>query len=527
MGAAVGTVLSLACAQTAWELVQEAASDTGSDYWYSNGNLSMEQIQVFSQQISAAVFMAVGAAVFLLSLLSCVLFTTVVMHKKSGRSVRIGRREGRFHILVGGAAKMAGLSVLRGQWRTWIPVLVSGVCVFLLLQLPFTAKGYEERLEDLNQNTQLRGYFTDINGQGIDGLTVDATLIRDLAQSGHFSELYVAKEYHYSYIGKKVNGEVEEVEGALQMTNSSFGQETLEGTLKNLPSIVCTNHLESCPEFFYTSGTETEFLDGYDETFLAEESAQQLSCMVSTDFLESQGLVLGDEIRIMVLVEFSGGSKTQFVDLVIVGSFEKAGQDENIYAPLSVCCSPALLFGKEEGSLDYLTMNSVSFPIGGGRQLMEIKQYLRAQGYSQVNQVRTIRSFILLEDQNFLATRESMEQKISLMDQVFPVLYGLTLALAVICSYILVKMKRTEITVMRLQGTPRRICFLTVLLEQLALLLAGAAAGTAVWSLGNSVMTAEWLLFPTAFVLCWIAGTVVSALVMMRGNIRAAEPGEK
>ena len=61
---------------------------------------------------------------------------------------------------------------------------------------------------------------------------------------------------------------------------------------------------------------------------------------------------------------------------------------------------------------------------------MEIKQYLRAQGYSQVNQVRTIRSFILLEDQNFLATRESMEQKISLMDQVFPVLYGLTLALA-------------------------------------------------------------------------------------------------
>ena len=158
---------------------------------------------------------------------------------------------------------------------------------------------------------------------------------------------------------------------------------------------------------------------------------------------------------------------------------------------------------------------------------MEIKQYLRAQGYSQVNQVRTIRSFILLEDQNFLATRESMEQKISLMDQVFPVLYGLTLALAVICSYILVKMRRTEITVMRLQGTPRRICFLTVLLEQLALLLAGAAAGTAVWSLGNSVMTDEWLLFPTAFVLCWIAGTVVSALVMMRGNIRAAEPGEK
>ena len=75
LGAAVGAVLSLACAQTAWELVQEAASDTGSDYWYSNGNLSMEQIQVFSQQISAAVFMAVGAAVFLLSLLSCVLFT--------------------------------------------------------------------------------------------------------------------------------------------------------------------------------------------------------------------------------------------------------------------------------------------------------------------------------------------------------------------------------------------------------------------------------------------------------------------
>ena len=75
LGAAVGTVLSLACAQTAWELVQEAASDTGSDYWYSNGNLFHgADSSVFPADFSRCVHGRGRGCLFALSSFLCLVY---------------------------------------------------------------------------------------------------------------------------------------------------------------------------------------------------------------------------------------------------------------------------------------------------------------------------------------------------------------------------------------------------------------------------------------------------------------------
>jgi hypothetical protein len=421
----------------------------------------------------------------------------------------------------GGAAKYAWLSVRRGYFRSFIPFAVSMCAVILLAQLTYTAQLYESKLDVLNENTAIKGHFTDVSGKQIDGLTVFGYIVHDLYRSGMVSEVSMSKRESYLYFGD-LGPYVSENEYGSVITipsPSSFAYETYLNRLKQEPGIISTNDLSSVPEFYYSSNITTQFLDGYDASFLAGEMTSLPSCMVSTHFMEKHGVKLGDTITVAV----TSGRGYKICDLYVAGSYVKAGKEDNIYCqlgyyiPLDNISSPEFMAAKPRS----YTFDCVSFTLNDTGNLTAFKEYLSKAGYSEVNTLRKIRCFPVLEDHNFLTTQSSMIQRIWYIDHTFPVIYVAVELLAGLIPFILVRLRKREVAIMRSLGASYRTSFFSMFLEQAILCLAGSAAGIAVWLAANGTPSRLGTMLVVTFMICWLAGTAVSLWNMMVSAVRA------
>ena len=547
----VGAVIGFKLHDRILQLVAEAANSQNLiDNRYSNGNLSITRVLEFAPQFHITFFMKFGLVVFAVALLSCLVFLSIAfkVNQMKRRKNTGPQKEGKTSKLRGGGRKYAILSILRGGTRTAVVPLLAVTVVFFLGQLATNSTDYHNQLEEIYDNTMISGRFTDIHGKQIGGQVIDASQAVSLYRSGAIDKLSVTLDFQVIYTETVIhpNGTEEVVEAPIELKETrsvavGMGLQTINGLFIKL---MWTNDFRTVPELFYLDNVEVSFLDGYDESFLTipPGSPELNECIVSNNLLEELGINLGDAIRVAPLSSAFGTESwpaevRNHIDLTIVGSYEQQGIGEMAYLPLPLLLDTTLnrenmdessVFTsdaddsptqEQDTSLAGVTFNSATFQLTDSRKLSDLKDFLSEVGFSQVNDISRLRTFIVIDDAIFNNAVAGVKQQIRYTNTLYPFLYVLVGVIAFVVSYLLVVSRRMELAILRGLGATSLTTFLSFFMEQSFLCLLGVGIGLGAWGLlkGGFIPFHLWLVL--GFVGCYFIGSGISIAIMNQRNL--------
>ena len=489
-----------------------------SDTAYSNGSLTIVKEMVFDVNIAYTFFMIVALAVISAAIACSVGFTLSTFKQKTKKPKKKKKmKAGHTFAFAGRSMKYAVISVLRGGMRTLIVPLLSLAVVLFFFQLSNTAQNYEGRLNQIKQDTQITGLFTDIKGQKANNVVAEAYQINELINSGYIEDLYLSKADYMDYVGRSVVDGVEiELEVYEIPSITAYAYETWIDYLKRGPRLIYTNSIKNSPQFFFSSDVKMEFLEGYDESILGEPIDGIPCIVIPATLMEEKEIQLGDTIRLFSLTRLNENLWPEW-DFLVVGWYEREGLKDNIYCQLETYMDLELLNEETEGvnpALYDYTFDSVSFTVKDAARLDEFKAYLKDYGFSSGSEIRTYRTFIVLDDKKFISTVDTLNQQIRYINVLYPILYVLTGIIALVVSYLLAVSRRKEFAIMLGLGAPKRVTFTTFFAEQLFLCLIGTIVGAAAgWLIYSSVAQTQ-IVLTAGFVLCYMAGCLISISIM-------------
>lgn len=331
-GAALGAVLEKATLKLMANFIGRYQA---ADLRYSISQISITKNLTFAPNTPFWLYLLAAAAMVLLTLGACALFTQIALHKqpkKKKRKTRAPKRMAKSSHL-SGRWKYAVLCVRRGGLRTAAVLLLSAIVAMFLAQLASTANVYRDQLAEISANTRIRAYATDVGGLNMDNLLVYDDALESLYQTGLVSEIGVTEgEMHYRFQGvrRDVQGNEYEVP-SVSIPSSNFAFETFQYQMSLEPKLVTTNSLQDAPEFYY-SPPEVTWLDGYDEGCLRGD---ELSiCVLPESLMQREGIELGSVVRFFCITTGQTYAYIGPMDLYVVGSYQSKSGSETVYAPM-------------------------------------------------------------------------------------------------------------------------------------------------------------------------------------------------
>jgi ABC-type lipoprotein release transport system permease subunit len=501
--------------------------------------------------LSYALAAIIGAAVLFIALALCLHFAERII---SGRLItrtrlRVLRAPRKSSVALSGALRHAMLSIRRGGARS---LLVPALCAAALLfvsSLQATLVSYEKAREELYENTDLAGYCAQMNGKFSDNLIIQNTFATRLVSLDHLSDVAYTYAFNYSYLGisLRADGTAGQVQPVPMPTNP-FELEVQSDILASEPSILFTDSVRGAPEFYFGE-FHADFMPGWDEARFGSREWGSLPCIVSSQFMSEHGIQPGDTIRVYMENYFAGYDPFMGMDMIVVGSFTRAANQNNIYCPL-----PLGALDPERSSLnerrgglstlstgryahyaatDYIDLQSaepftqqqtvdvmldnkyisaLTFKIPDPRVLEEVKDGLEKAGFSGPTMANDIRLCVVIEDAQFSETLSSIAQRSKYLQMLYPVLLALVCILGFITGFLAVNSRREDIALMRGMGAQKRRIFSTIFGEQLLLLLLGALPASAAWyALNGGAQLATPGVY--AFIACYGLSVAVSTLM--------------
>ena len=496
----------------------------------------------------------VVTGVFLISLALCLYFAEKSV---SGRliaaraRVRVRRSPRKSSVAFSGALRHAMLSIRRGGARSLLVPMLCAAAMLFVSSLQATLTSYDRAREELYENTEILGYGAQMDGKFSDRLSIRNELAKELVSMEHISDPAYTYTFNYVYLGipMRADGSAGQVK-PVPMPMNSFELENLYSALLSEPSIIFTDAVRKAPEFYFDE-FHGDFMDEWDETRFSSREWERLPCIVSTQFMDEHGIKPGDTIRVYVENYISHHSTFASIDMLVVGSFMRVANQNNIYCPLPLgALDPARsslgdLSNKDSdlrtgryysyavGSMDFSGVESdniltpqqivdvmldkkyisaLTFKVSDPRTLGEVKDSLEQAGFSGPKMTNDIRLCIVIEDGQFNETLSSITQRSKYLEILYPVLLTLVCILGLIMGFLAVKNRREDIALMRGMGTQKSRIFATIFGEQFLLLLYGALPAAAVWYVREG---ATQLATPGvyAFFICYALSGALSILL--------------
>ncbi|MBR2879891.1 MAG: hypothetical protein IKC02_04395, partial [Oscillospiraceae bacterium] len=396
---------------------------------------------------------------FVLSLLLCRVFLGIAQKqtapKKGKLSVRVPR--GGTSVAGKGAFRFAFLSARRGGWRSGV-VPAAALVLSLFLGILATASSLRsEQMAALYRDTEISGRAVSTNGRRSTELVIAPENARTLWKSGMLKDISVSIGFNYWF-----------EEDMPEFGTGSFAADARDGWISRQPELVALNGLEAAGEFIYGNIPDINWLDGWDESFLAEseacasvletmsiyrrpillaaeKEADAVPCLMPRSLMERFGLELGDSIQVNFRYLVNGEKLESLRELYVVGDFPQTGRDANIYAPLTLWCDEGwitaekdllpegerveLRFTSPKDRDKYFYFNSrfstCVFTMESAAELDAIRDYLDAKDFSRVDGLRSNRTTVLLFDRSFVETVGGLGRYISFSQLLFPVLFVL------------------------------------------------------------------------------------------------------
>ena len=521
VGAAAGWLLSGVVGQAVARFAEE---HTLVDARYSRSALTVTRGTDFSVDVAPGLFLAVAGAVTLLAVGFCMAFTARTLARRGGRRAGSGRGGARSVSLRGGAAKYALLSVFRGGTRTAIAPALALAATILFTSLASSSASYEARLGEIYASTPVTGALTDGAGRVRGTAAMTGDLLNALIATGQVEDVAVTRSVYQYYLGpvEKDGKAMAAPEFTDVLPQSGFAMETFLDNVERGGKFIFTNDLDDSPEFLFSGGAETRWLEGVErEDF---NSGEQIGYVVSTDFLAENNLALGDSIRVYYYADRSMDGRdnvTGTVDAPIVGSYVKQGKLSNLYFPMGALrnLTALPLSPEDEGyeALRYQIYNSVGFALKEPAQIWNFKQQLADASFAQAGTQRGARTYLVLEDRTLLTLVGNLKQQMRFAELLYPLLYALALGCGLLSSFLITRSRQRELAVMRAVGAKKGRAFAALFLELALLTLLGAGLGLA---LGWRSPRLGFVL-TGAYVLLSLAGGALALLRMNRGAAMA------
>ncbi|NLP17077.1 MAG: hypothetical protein GX379_08575 [Clostridiales bacterium] len=497
---------------------------------------------------------AVGLGVFLISIALCLYFAERTISGKliSLRTrMRVRRSPRKSSVALSGSLRHAILSIRRGGVRSLLTPVLCATALLFVSVLQATLTSYDTARKELYENTEILGYCAQMDGKFSDRLVIQNTFAKTLMSFEHISDPAYTYTLNYAYLGIPVyaDGTAGHVE-PVPMPMSSFELENLQNALISGPNIVFTDSVKNAPEFYFGE-FHGEFMAEWDETRFSSREWEKLPCIVSTHFMDEHGIKPGDTIRVYVEDYFFHNSAFMSMDMLVVGSFMRVANQNNIYCPLPLgALDPAhsslielsndnsepttgryftyatgraaesskggsgITFSQQQiidVMLDNKYVSALTFKIRDPRKLGEVKDGLEQMGFSGPRTANNIRICVVVEDGQFNETLSSITQRSKYLEILYPVLLVLVCILGLIMGFLAVNNRREDIALMRGMGTPKSRIFATIFGEQILLLIFGALPAVAIWYVreGITQLTTPGVY---TFFICYAISGALSAL---------------
>ena len=496
----------------------------------------------------------------LLALLFCLIFMR--------RAIRAGtfeRGSSRMRIPRGttstagrGSVRFAALSIKRGGTRSLIVPAVAAVLTAAVIIMAGVFQGWQNELDGAYESMTISGNAVSTNGRYYSGLVIEPANIRSLLELDDIENVYVSKSYRY-WLPDEMPA----------FGTSGFALENRDDWIATQPEITATNALAGAKEFYYAEPS-VEWLDGWDESFLASDEYEPfltylfarnrvsfsetgepvlpkdekpVPAVIGDEFAEAHGLRLGDSF----IAQFRESSITfnsePYISINVVGIYKQTGGRAQIYVPLGWTVPPDAIFGEynpEEhapqvsffmgyyfegisNQLEYyfysqITFSTCRFTFSSASSLDGVRETLRNAGFSRVGKLGPIRMTIVLNDASFIKLTETLGRYITTGKVMMAVIAALISACGFIISWLLINGRKQEFALMRGFGVPKGRIFASFFIEQALL----CGAGTLVGCVSLFFFGAGGWLQPAAaaaFAVFYLAGCAVSVKLIGKSKL--------
>ena len=334
--------------------------------------------------------------------------------------------------------------------------------------------------------------------------------IKDSVISGIEDSKYVA-DYDYT----------EEVGAALTKIPEEEAEDVDQGSL-DFPFCLGVNREEAYPDLMPNA---ISYVDGYDRDVL---EGDEPVCLMGENELKERNLKAGDSVW-MTVFYFSYPNDNAYkvykwmgiYEVKIVGSFkndfvEDANRTEQVLFPVK-------WLQKLHAQTDVpFFADSARFRVADPLRLNNFKAEMKKLGLlsviSEANYSQ--RGFALtVYDETFIKTATRLNENISLMKMLMPLVVGIVGLLGFVVSYLLLQSRRPEFAIMRSLGVSQKSCFFILFLENAVLELAGSLAGVFIASFFIEINASFVCAVVLPFFVCYMTGTSVALILLGRFSV--------
>ena len=259
--------------------------------------------------------------------------------------------------------------------------------------------------------------------------------------------------------------------------------------VKRMPVLAFTDSVTRTSEAVKFRESQVQWLEGYsDDDFLKPEQI----IVLPDRFMDENGLKAGDLIRLGVYEpDENFGVLVEAFDFKVVGSYFQGSRSPVLYVPWNLLLD--IKMGTDLGIELHEDPHDPESPLIAGlpneylaesvdsatiiprdpRDLDALRDYLEENGYSQVGIIRRNRLAVVIEDKALADGLLSIQQHLSFLNLIIPIMLLLSGVIAFILSYLLTRNRLPEFAVMRSLGAKKTQVYLAFFLEQFFLLLIG------------------------------------------------------
>lgn len=530
VGSYLAGQLDQSLTQQVWASLQDQAMQ---DLRYSERALGMQT--AFSPELVTAVWVRwlTTGSVLLLVLLITLITSYITLQKpkrKKIKAVAAPKQESgsamSFAWLPGLSLRFALRSIRRNFLRSFIvPAAVTLLAVFILI-LGISVAEQETAALTIYDRVPVTAYLTTILGQHrqfpihlqgdvfrilepgfqsrqlrqMSNFPVSGQEIRDyrlkIEEENPYIEQFLLTRYmHYTYMGvvQQANGQPgqEDLRQRPEVIEHFpfIGYDLYEKTVRQMPIIALTDSVTRTSEAAKIRTSQVAWLEGYQDDDFLEPN---FIIVLPDRFLNEQNIALGDTIRVALYEpDEHMGILMEAFDFKVVGSYFQGSRSPVFYAPWSLVTEI-----KMGSDLDYLDLpdpekdplppeqvapneylanlaDSATIIPQDARKLDELRDYLEENGYSQVGVIRSNRLALVIEDKALADGLHSIQQHLSFMNFIIPIMLLLSGIIAFILSYLLTRNRLGEFAIMRSLGSKPIQVYSSFFLEQFFLLLIG------------------------------------------------------
>lgn len=401
--------------------------------------------------------------------------------------------------------KKAVLNIRRHKIKSILAVVTCMlIVVFLFLYISGIVVNQRE-LDALPDAIPINARISNLNGSLSMHMKIKDSVIKGLEGSK-----YVA-DYDYT----------EEVAATLTKIPEDMAEDPDQSSL-DFPLCLGVNREEAYPDLMPNAISYTE---GYDRDVLEEDEPV---CLIGENQMKAHNLTVGDSIW-MTLFYISYPNDNAYkvykwmgiYEVKIAGSFkndftEDADRTEQVLFPVKWLEKLHTQIGAP------FFADSARFRVADPLQLNNFKAEMKKLGLlsviSEANYSQ--RGFALtVYDETFIKTATRLNENISLMKMLMPLVVGIIGLLGFVVSNLLLQSRRPEFAIMRSLGVSQKSCFFILFVENAILELAGSLAGVFVASFFIEANASIVCAVVLPFFVCYMTGTSVALILLGRFSV--------